>query len=243
MGKAKRFFLTIAAVLASFLGTLILLALFIGEEPSDLFIVFFFVSLLVVPVLTGILVFKKVSSQQPLHSIDVESASGEPYPETPPMQISTQKKHRGFVFRGKLQLVSGLMDLPQGSICKVRYNSYRITFFASGQEFSLDSEKMLDVSVMTPAEIQKQYVSSLGGAVAGSLLMGAFGLGPLGAIIGGSASQKTIRLKRKYLVITYVSHEETRYIVFDVTTNPAIGNRIRNTYRYLKKAEAVKVEL
>ena len=102
---------------------------------------------------------------------------------------------------------------------------------------------MLDVSVMTPAEIQKQYVSSIGGAVAGSLLMGAFGLGASRCDYWRICIPKNHKVKAKYLVITYVSHEETRYIVFDVTTNPAIGNRIRNTYRYLKKAEAVKVEL
>ena len=243
MSKAKCFFLTIAAVLASFLGTLIFLALFIGEEPSDLFIVFFFVSLLVVPVLTGILVYKKVSAKQTSHSSERTPVPSDTYPKAAAMQISTRKKRGGIVSRGKLQLVSGLMGLPQGSICKVHYTFDYIRFIASGQEFTLEAGNMLDVSIMTPAEIQKQYVSSIGGAVAGSLVMGAFGLGALGAIIGGSASQKTIRMKRKYLVITYLSNGETKYIVFDLTANPQIGYNIRSRFQYLKKKERVRVQL
>lgn len=139
---------------------------------------------------------------------------------------------------GKLQLVGGLSNIPEGSICKVTYNPNRITFLVSGQEFTLESSKMLDVSVMTPTEIQKQYVSSIGGAVAGTVLFG-----PLGAIIGGSASKKTIKSKRRYLIFTYISDEETTYIVFDVTSSPSIGNNIKSMYRYLKKNENVKIDL
>ena len=58
-----------------------------------------------------------------------------------------------------------------------------------------------------------------------------------------------IKLKEieKYVVknkgITYISDEETKYIVFDVTNNPAIGNNIKSMYRYLKKNENVKIDL
>lgn len=141
-------------------------------------------------------------------------------------------------WRAKLQLVGGLEGLPQGSICKARYNRERIIFSASGQEFTLDASKMIDVSVMTPKEIQTQYVSSIGGAVAGALL-----LGPLGAIIGGSASKKKITNKKKYLIFTYISGDETKYIVFDVTTRPADGSNIKATYQFLKRNKKIKVDL
>ena len=101
----------------------------------------------------------------------------------------------------------------------------------------METSKLLDVSVMTQTEIQKQYVSSVGGAVAGAVL-----LGPIGAIIGGRATKKTVNNTSKYLVITYISDEETKYIVFD-TTNSFVGNGIKNKYKYLKKNENIRVEL
>lgn len=140
--------------------------------------------------------------------------------------------------RAKLRLVGGLGDLPQGTACEARYNTDQITLSASGQEFILDASKMIDVSVMTQKEIQTQYVSSIGGAVAGAVL-----LGPLGAIIGGAASKKKITNKKKYLVIAYISDGETKYLVFDVTKRPADGNNIKSAYRFLKKNEKVKVDL
>lgn len=138
---------------------------------------------------------------------------------------------------GQLKLIGGLGDLPTGTSCKTLCNSARMKFSASGQDFVLETSKLLDVSVMTQTEIQKQYVSSVGGAVAGAVL-----LGPIGAIIGGRASKKTVNNTSKYLVIAYVSEGETKYIVFDVTNN-FFGNSVKNKYKYLKKQENIRVEL
>ena len=139
---------------------------------------------------------------------------------------------------GRLTLIGGLGNLPQGSTCDVFYNTVRMKFVAGGQDMILDVSKMMDVSIMTPTEIQKQYVSSIGGAVAGAVL-----LGPLGAIIGGSASKKTIRQTSYYLVITYRSDEEVKYIVFDITDNRLVGDNIFRKYRSLKENERVRVDL
>ena len=139
---------------------------------------------------------------------------------------------------GQLTLIGGLGNLPQGSVCDVYYNQVRIKFLVSGQEFTLDVSKLLDVSVMTSTQIQQQYVSSIGGAVAGAVL-----LGPLGAIIGGSAKKKNLNSKTRYLVISYISNDETKYIVFDVTTNSVLGNQLEKKYKALKSYERVKVEL
>lgn len=139
---------------------------------------------------------------------------------------------------GQLTLIEGLANLPQGSVCDIYYNQVRIKFVASGQDFNLDVSKLLDVSVMTSTQIQQQYVSSIGGAVVGAVL-----LGPLGAIIGGSAKKKNINSKTRYLVISYISNDETKYIVFDVTNNSVLGNQLEKKYKALKSYENVKVEL
>lgn len=139
---------------------------------------------------------------------------------------------------GQLTLIGGLANLPQGAVCDVYYNQVRIKFVVSGQEFNLDASKLLDVSVMTSTQIQQQYVSSIGGAVAGAVL-----LGPLGAIIGGSSKKKNINNTTRYLVISYISEEETKYLVFDVTNNSVLGNQLEKKYKVLKSEEKLKVEL
>lgn len=142
-----------------------------------------------------------------------------------------------FRFVGKFRFAGGL-ELPQNVVCKVVCLVNRITILSSGQEFSLPIEKIIDVSVMTNQQIQKQYVSSIGGAIAGGLL-----LGPLGAIIGGSASQKRIKTNTKYLIFTYRDNEQTKYILFDVTKKPYDANRFKMRFRRLSGKESVKIDL
>lgn len=142
-----------------------------------------------------------------------------------------------FLFFEKFPFFSGL-NLPQNVMCNVVCLKSRIVIEANGQEFSLPAEKIIDVSVMTHKEIQKQYVSSIGGAVAGAVL-----LGPLGAVLGGSATKKQIATKNKYLIFTYKSQKETRYILFDVTRKATNANKFKKTFKDLKKNENVKIEL
>lgn len=132
----------------------------------------------------------------------------------------------------KLKLVGGIESLPSGYKCEIIYNESGMWIHGGGQEFFLDAAKMIDVSVLTQKEIQKQYVSSIGGAVAGAML-----LGPFGAIIGGMATQKKVQSKKKYLVITYISGE-TKYIVFDLDGSMAAAH-IKDTFSHLKKTRKV----
>lgn len=216
MKNLKHFLASFVVAVITLFAVLIFFVMILNDDsPDGLYILMVF-SMIALPILSAVSVFKQFPTET--------TPTGQPF-----LVSST----------GKLQLVGGLFDLPQGSICKAKYNRNRIVFSASGQEFTLESSKMIDVSIMNPTEIQKQYVSSIGGALAGAVL-----LGPLGAILGGSASQKTLRNKRKYLIFTYLAcDEETKYIVFDVTTNPAVGSRIKSTYRFLKKNETRKIEL
>lgn len=226
MEKVKCFFATTGAVIISFIVVMVFFLSISDDNPSNLFFVCLFLCLIFIPVFSGVFVFKKTRKNV---ASCAKKESSENYGKKTRWPMDS---------KGKLQLVGGLMDLPNGTICKVLYNEDRIIFSASGQEFTLNAEKMLDVSVMTPTEIQKQYVSSIGGAVAGAVL-----LGPLGAIIGGSASKKTVKNKMKYLVISYVSGGDTKYIVFDVTAAPGIGRNMQSTFRYLKKRKKVQIDL
>lgn len=80
-----------------------------------------------------------------------------------------------------------------------------------GNNFVLQKDKISEISVMTDTEIQKQYVSSIGGAVAGGVVFG-----PLGAIVGGRAKEKKTKTKTYYLIFTYVSDNEVRYMSFEI---------------------------
>ena len=230
MKTAKCLSFAVIAAIVSFWGTIILwfiLYIMMGESQSDGFFAGLILCSIIVPILAAICTYKRFKNKDDDPTLAIKTNLKE-----------AKKRKNKWELSGRLQLIRGLSDLPQGSICKVFYNQNRIRFIASGQEFTLEANKMIDVSVMTPTEIQKQYVSSIGGAVAGAVL-----LGPIGAIIGGSASKKTIRKTSRYLVISYRSNDEIKYIVFDVSTEMFLGNSIKNTYKNLKKNENIKVEL
>ena len=61
-------------------------------------------------------------------------------------------------------------------------------FEGSGIRYELSKDKVTDIAVKTDVEIQQQYVSSAGGALAGGMLFG-----PLGAIVAGRTEAKRSR--------------------------------------------------
>lgn len=136
-----------------------------------------------------------------------------------------------FLHWAKLEHISGL-NFPCGTKCSTVFLKGGIVFTAFNQEYILDQQKLVSVSLMNHKEIQRQYVSSAGGAIAGAML-----LGPLGAIIGGSASLRSISNRSKYLVIAYKDFDEsaeTKYILFDVTKNGTYQGVLRH-YRNLNR--------
>lgn len=198
-----------------FVSFLLVLSLGVAVTPEDQenMPVWVGIALVVVPISLGILIVNKA------------------------VPVSAEEKVKRETVNCNLQLVGGL-DLAAGSICSAVCSPESISFSASGQTFTLSPEKLIDVSVMTPQEIQTQYVSSVGGAIAGGIL-----LGPIGAALGGSAQKKKTKIVRQYLIFAYQADSEVKYIVFDVTSAPQNGKKISKIYAYLKKNENKQVSL
>lgn len=212
MKTVKRVLLFFVIFFVSFLLVLIL-GVAVTPEDQENMPVWVGIALVVVPISLGILIVNKA------------------------VPVSAEEKVKRETVKCKLQLVGGL-DLAAGSICSAVCSPESISFSASGQTFTLSPEKLIDVSVMTPQEIQTQYVSSVGGAIAGGIL-----LGPIGAALGGSAQKKKTKIVRQYLIFAYQADPEVKYIVFDVTSAPQNGKKISKIYAYLKKNENKQVSL
>ncbi len=116
----------------------------------------------------------------------------------------------------KLTFVSGL-PLMQGAVCKVVSTFDKIIIDGQGTTFELKKEKISSITIEKNITKHTQAVSSAGGALAGAM---AFGV--VGAAIGGKATAKDFKLKKRYIVITYFDSEENvKYIIFDYNNNGA----------------------
>lgn len=131
------------------------------------------------------------------------------------------------------------LPIANGTDCIVKYNADSFIFTGSGNTFNLNINKITDICIKTDKEIQKQYVSSIGGAVAGGMVFG-----PLGAIVGGRAKKKNIKTINRYLIFTYLKEGNIDYISFDVTNNWTKADNIVNKVKknnVLAKTKAVEL--
>ena len=144
-----------------------------------------------------------------------------------------------FLFMGKFPHLAGL-NLPDNIKCKVYCLRSRIVIEALGQEYSLPVERIVDVSTMSKTDVQKQYVSDAGGAVAGGMAMG-----PIGAMLGGGVREKTILNVSKFLVFTYMGNngERVKYIVFNAKERMKAAKQFTDAFKSLKKRQKVKIDL
>lgn len=114
---------------------------------------------------------------------------------------------------GQFKHVIGL-PLPENTLCEVYYCEDKIIVESGGSVFNLSHSKVIDLNLTTDIEIQKAYVSSAGGAVAGGLVFG-----PLGALVGGRTKQKKITQVTNYLILSYEKDGSPDYISFDTNNN------------------------
>lgn len=104
------------------------------------------------------------------------------------------------------------LPIAEKALCSVYLCDDKVIVERNETKYTLSFDKVADVTIKTDSEIQKSYVSSVGGAVGGAVLFG-----PLGAMVGGRAKQKTSVNKEHYLIFTYNKEGAVDYISFDVT--------------------------
>lgn len=153
------------------------------------------------------------------------------------------KKQRGdLISSGVVNMALGShmagLPLPEGTLCNIYEYSDKYVMKANGSDFSLAKEKIIDLSIKTDAEITSQYVSSVGGAVAGAVLFG-----PLGAIVGGRAKQKKDRTIYNYLIFTFKKDESVDYISFDVTKTYMRAAKLCNSFKNSQNLARVSINL
>lgn len=107
------------------------------------------------------------------------------------------------------------LPISENIFCQIYYTDTCIVIDGSGTTFNLDINKVNSIEMKTDIEIEKQYVSSIGGGIAGAIAFG-----PLGALIGGRIKEKKSKEIKRYLIITYTSNECIQYIGFDMTHTP-----------------------
>ncbi|WP_457945248.1 hypothetical protein [Caproiciproducens sp. LBM24188] len=129
------------------------------------------------------------------------------------------------------------LPLPEGVRCVIQRNPNGFVFISGGNTFNLSNDKITDICIKTDTEIQKQYVSSIGGAVGGAVLFG-----PIGAMIGGRAKQKKTTTITRYLIFTYLKDSQVAYIGFEIQ-NPIKVQRWINEFRQSSHASGISVTL
>lgn len=108
--------------------------------------------------------------------------------------------------------ISGL-NFRKNTLCQIHSYSDKYSFISSSLQFNLAKNKVVDLKIESNLDTQKRYVASTGKAIVGGLLCG-----PIGAIIGGQAKEKTIKTIYHYMIFTYTDENNTyKDICFDVT--------------------------
>lgn len=128
------------------------------------------------------------------------------------IKLNTNNKMNelGAYLKGIYKHIAGL-SLPENTFCDVYLCNEKVVIEGNGVTFNLPKEKIKDVCIKKETEIQQQYVSSIGGAVAGGVLFG-----PLGAIVGGRAKKKKDKKVTQFLIYTYEKDNTIDYISFEI---------------------------
>ena len=146
-------------------------------------------------------------------------------------------KAQGMLSIAFLPHVYGL-PIPENTNCEIRTYADRMEFHGGNADINLNRNKIVNVAMATDVDIQKQAVSSTGGAI-----LGYAALGPLGAAIGGRVKNRTVRTATTYLIISYRDGESFKHIGFEV--GPAINKaqELVNEFNKLNQNTVTKIDL
>lgn len=205
--------------LKSFLGILCLIAgslfmfviIVVGLSQHNIPATFIGVVIGIIFILIGILLMKKTKNEK----VKVEERYNKQLEINKELSLKPGTKQRvqllGAEFCINAKHMAGL-SVAEGADMYLYLNKDKIIFERNETMYNLEFKKITDITIKTDVEIQKAYVSSIGGAVAGGMLFG-----PLGAIIGGRAKEKNNSTINKYLIFTYEKEGNVDFISFDVT--------------------------
>lgn len=129
------------------------------------------------------------------------------------------------------------LPLAEGIECRILFDENAITVSGAGNSFRVAYDKITDLAIKTDTEIQKSYVSSIGGAVGGAMLFG-----PLGAMVGGRAKEKTSTAVEYYFIITYNKDGALDYLSFQIYAF-SMANKLIRQYRPHLAGHTVAVDL
>lgn len=131
-------------------------------------------------------------------------------PSEKKLQREKEKKQSKEILQ-KLLSAKHFAGLPLGKGVSVAliFEDDHLEIKSSGSNFTLPYSRMLSANVKTDVDIQKAYISSIGGAVGGAVL-----LGPIGAMIGGRTKEKKTKTVEYYLIITYDKEDKIEYMSF-----------------------------
>lgn len=148
-----------------------------------------------------------------------------------------QLKSQGMLTRAYFPHVYGL-PLPENMECEVRSYPDRIEFHGGNTDITLNRSKIINIETATDLDIQKQAVSSAGGAVVG---YAAFG--PLGAAIGGRVKNRTVATATTYLIISYRDGDALKHIGFEVTVYASEAYKIVEEFKKFNHNTSIKINL
>ena len=131
------------------------------------------------------------------------------------------------------------LPIAEGAACNIRTYQNHIVFVSGMTHIRLERKKITDMRVKTETELQKQYVSSAGGALGGALLFGA-----LGAMVGGRTKQKTISETTYYMIISYNNSDgEPAFLYFQITDTLSAANKVVDEFYELNKNSVTHIDL
>lgn len=129
---------------------------------------------------------------------------------------------------GTLKHFSGL-PLPKNVYVDVMYNDDKIIIKKDNTVITVARDKILSIDSTSGENIRNQAA----GAVAGNYLIGGTG----GALIGAIISTKM------YLVISYSSNGEDKYIILDEADSGFFSSRLINNYKKTAEHKERNIEL